>query len=108
MFEAMASPVRREILSVLSYQGECSAGEISDRVSQVARSSVSTHLRLLRMAGLVTERRDGRRRLYTLNAHEGAADALSFLQTVFDASLRTSAPRQVEADEARHSQAETG
>ncbi|GAA3746910.1 winged helix-turn-helix domain-containing protein [Streptomyces tremellae] len=88
VFEAMASPVRRDILSYLAQNGESSAGDIAEHIDQVARTSVSTHLRLLRTCGLITERRDGRRRLYRLDREGPATAALSYFQSLMADSLR--------------------
>lgn len=64
-FQAVGDRVRRAILEQLR-EGERSAGEIADRFD-ISWPAISRHLRLLREAGLVTERRVGRARLYTLN-----------------------------------------
>lgn len=66
LFAALANPTRRDILDALR-DGERSAGEIAARFA-MARPSVSEHLAALRDAGLVVERRDGRRILYALDA----------------------------------------
>lgn len=60
--DAIASPKRREILRLV-WDDELSAGEIASHFD-VSWSAVSQNLNVLRRAGLVTERRDGRRRLY--------------------------------------------
>ena len=60
--QALAEPRRREILAMLA-GGELAAGAIAARFD-VTRPAVSQHLAVLRAAGLVTERRDGPRRLY--------------------------------------------
>jgi DNA-binding transcriptional ArsR family regulator len=62
---ALADPVRRELVSLLA-RGELAAGELADRFP-VSRPAVSRHLRVLREAGLVTARADGKRRLYALD-----------------------------------------
>ena len=62
---ALADPVRRELVALLA-RGEVAAGELADRFP-VSRPAVSRHLRVLREAGLVTARADGRRRLYALD-----------------------------------------
>ncbi|QLD12779.1 ArsR/SmtB family transcription factor [Microbacterium oleivorans] len=87
VFEALASPVRRDILAFLADNGECNAGAIADQISHVARTSVSTHLRILRGAGLVRERRDGRQRLYSLDREGSATLAVGFFQTLMANSL---------------------
>ena len=61
-FLALAEPRRRQILRELG-DGELSAGEIAARF-EVTRPAISQHLAVLRLAGLVTERRAGTRRLY--------------------------------------------
>jgi DNA-binding transcriptional ArsR family regulator len=74
---ALAEPNRRRILQLVS-SGELSAGEIASSF-EITRPAVSQHLTVLRGAGLVSERRDGTRRLYSLRP-EGFADLRSFLE----------------------------
>ncbi|MBJ7453021.1 MAG: winged helix-turn-helix transcriptional regulator [Blastococcus sp.] len=62
---ALADPVRRELVGLLA-RGEVAAGELADRFP-VSRPAISRHLRVLREAGLVTVRADGKRRLYALD-----------------------------------------
>ncbi len=61
--KALAEPRRREILRLVWSQ-ERPATDIADHFSEVTRSAISQHLGVLKDAGLVTERRDGTRRLY--------------------------------------------
>lgn len=86
-FDALADPVRREILRVLAEQDEMSAGDLAARVSSVGRTAVSSHLRVLRSAGLVTERREGRFRYYSVDASGSARDVLALLHQVFQIGL---------------------
>ena len=58
----VAEPSRREILRLV-WRKERSAGEIAAEMP-VTFGAVSQHLRLLREAGLVAMRKDGRRRMY--------------------------------------------
>jgi DNA-binding transcriptional ArsR family regulator len=64
-FHALADPTRRAVLDLLR-QGTQPAGQIA-RAFPVSRPAISKHLRLLRRAHLVQERREGRNRLYQLN-----------------------------------------
>jgi DNA-binding transcriptional ArsR family regulator len=64
LFRALADPTRRAILARLR-RGEISAGAIASRFD-MSRPAVSRHIRVLRRARLVRERREGRLRLYTL------------------------------------------
>jgi len=64
-FSALADPTRRAVLDLLR-QGSLPAGQIA-RAFPVSRPAVSKHLRLLRRARLVRERREGRQRFYQLN-----------------------------------------
>jgi DNA-binding transcriptional ArsR family regulator len=64
-FEAIAEPTRRRIVELLA-DGELSAGEIASQFS-TSRPGISRHLRLLQAAGLVKARREGTRRLYSLD-----------------------------------------
>jgi len=61
---AVADPVRREILQLLRDR-PLSAGQVAGRF-EISRPAVSRHLRVLREAGLVGDRAEGRRRVYTL------------------------------------------
>lgn len=65
-YAALAEPSRREILDLLR-GGERPVGELVDRL-RMSQPGVSKHLRVLREAGLVCVRPDGRRRLYGLRA----------------------------------------
>jgi DNA-binding transcriptional ArsR family regulator len=64
-FSALADPTRRAVLDLLR-RGSLPAGRIA-QAFPVSRPAISKHLRLLRRAQLVRERREGRRRLYQLN-----------------------------------------
>jgi DNA-binding transcriptional ArsR family regulator len=80
VFRALADPTRRQILSDLS-GGELSAGEIAGRFP-ISGPSVSRHLSILRASGLVTERRDANRILYSLVPDRLAVCVGSFLSAV--------------------------
>src|SRR5438309_4624427 len=64
-FQALADPTRRAVLDLLR-RGSQPAGRIASAFP-VSRPAISKHLRLLRRAHLVQERREGRHRLYQLN-----------------------------------------
>src|SRR5579864_5462330 len=64
-FSALADPTRRAVLELLR-QGSQPAGRIA-QAFPVSRPAISKHLRLLRQAHLVREKREGRHRLYQLN-----------------------------------------
>jgi DNA-binding transcriptional ArsR family regulator len=66
IFLALANPVRRELLEILTRQ-PLSAGELSDRF-ELSRPAVAEHLKVLRDAGLVADEPQGRRRIYRLTA----------------------------------------
>lgn len=65
-YGALAEPHRRQILDLLR-EGERPAGELVQRL-ELSQPGVSKHLKVLREAGLVTVRADGKRRLYALRA----------------------------------------
>jgi DNA-binding transcriptional ArsR family regulator len=81
---AIAEPTRRRIL-VLVRSEERSAGEIASHFD-VTRPAVSQHLTVLKDAGLVTERRDGTRRLYRARP-EGLEDLRRFIEEFWDERL---------------------
>ena len=62
---ALADPIRREVVDLLA-GGELAAGELAERFP-VSRPAISRHLRVLREAGLVQVRTEGRRRVYALD-----------------------------------------
>jgi DNA-binding transcriptional ArsR family regulator len=64
-FQALADPTRRAVLDLLR-RGRQPAGEIAGAFP-ISRPAISKHLRLLRRAHLVEERREGRHRVYQLN-----------------------------------------
>jgi DNA-binding transcriptional ArsR family regulator len=82
--KAIAAPRRRQILSLVR-DGELSAGEIAGHFD-VTRPAVSQHLNVLKEAGLVTERRNGTRRLYRARP-EGLAQLKAFLEEFWDERL---------------------
>jgi DNA-binding transcriptional ArsR family regulator len=81
---AIAGPRRRQILTLVR-DAELSAGEIAAQFD-VTRPAVSQDLTLLKEAGLVTERRNGTRRLYRVRP-EGLAPLKSFLDEFWDDRL---------------------
>jgi DNA-binding transcriptional ArsR family regulator len=81
---AIAEPNRRRILQLVS-GGELSAGEIAAEF-EITRPAVSQHLTVLKGAGLVAERRDGTRRLYSLRT-EGVDDLKTFLEKFWGEGL---------------------
>ncbi len=73
---AIAEPRRRQILTLVRDR-ELGAGEIASHFD-VTRPAISQHLSVLREAGLLSERREGTRRLYRARP-EGLADLREFL-----------------------------
>ncbi len=61
----LGDPTRRAVFEQLR-EGPLAVGQIAERLP-VSRPAVSQHLRVLKGAGLVSDRRDGTRRLYQLN-----------------------------------------
>jgi DNA-binding transcriptional ArsR family regulator len=99
-FHALADPTRRAVLDLLR-RGSQPAGEIA-RAFPVSRPAISKHLRLLRRAHLVSERREGRRRLYQLNPEPlKAVDSWLEQYRVFWQSNLASLKAFVEAEYAR-------
>jgi DNA-binding transcriptional ArsR family regulator len=81
---ALADPGRRRILTLVRSE-ERTAGEIAAELP-VTWPAVSQHLRVLKGAGLITERREGTRRFYRARP-EGLADVRAFLDGFWDDSL---------------------
>lgn len=81
---AIAEPRRRAILR-LCVGRELSAGAIASHFD-VTRPAVSQHIAVLKHAGLLSERRDGTRRLYRARP-EGLAEVRAFLEALWDERL---------------------
>jgi DNA-binding transcriptional ArsR family regulator len=63
VLQALADPRRQAILRLVR-DTERPAGEIAAHFPEVTGPAISQHLRVLREAGLLAERRSGTRRLY--------------------------------------------
>jgi DNA-binding transcriptional ArsR family regulator len=79
--QALADPTRREIFERLR-RGPRPVGELAAGLD-VSRPAVSQHLKVLREAGLVSERRDGTRRIYRVEV-EGLAELRRYLDRFWD------------------------
>ncbi len=95
--QAIAEPRRREILRLI-YARELSVNEIAAHFD-VTRPAISQHLATLKAAGLVVERREGRRRLYRARP-ESLAELRSYLEQFWDHALQALA-QAAEAEERR-------
>jgi DNA-binding transcriptional ArsR family regulator len=95
--KAIAEPRRRQILRLV-WDAERSAGDIASHFD-VSRPAISQHLTVLRTAGLVTERRDGARRLYRAD-RDALAELQDDLQAFWTGSL-AALKVEVEAEEGR-------
>ncbi len=65
LLATLADPTRRSLVELLR-DGALTVGELVER-TPVSQSAVSQHLKVLKAARLVDERRDGARRYYSLN-----------------------------------------
>lgn len=81
---AIADPIRRRVLELVR-DDELPAGTLAARFD-VSRPAVSRHLRVLREAGLVVERRQGRQRFYRANL-EPLADLREWLDDYWSGRL---------------------
>ena len=93
--KAIAGPRRRQILTLVR-DGELAAGEIAAHFD-VTRPAVSQHLNVLKEAGLVSERRNGTKRLYRARP-EGLAELKEFLEEFWDERL-VALKREAEREE---------
>jgi DNA-binding transcriptional ArsR family regulator len=75
--DALGDRTRRAIFEMLR-NGPLAVGEIAGELP-VSRPAVSQHLRVLKEAGLVTERRNGTRRIYRVDP-----DGVASLRAYFD------------------------
>jgi DNA-binding transcriptional ArsR family regulator len=93
--EAIVEPRRREILRLVRDE-EMTAGRIATHFD-VTRQAISQHLGVLRSAGLVSERRDGTRRIYRVRP-EGLTELRAFLDDFWSDRLKK-LKHEIEAEE---------
>jgi DNA-binding transcriptional ArsR family regulator len=84
VLRALAEPQRRRILTVVR-DGELPAGAIAEHFD-ITHQAVSQHLRVLKDAGLLRERREGTRRLYAIRP-EAIESVRAFLDDLWPSSL---------------------
>src|SRR3954453_875797 len=82
--DALGDPTRRAIFEQLR-SGSRSVGEIASELP-VSRPAVSQHLRVLKEAGLVTERRNGTRRLYRVDP-DGLGELRRYVEEYWSEAL---------------------
>ena len=81
---ALGDPTRRAVFEEL-LGGPTPVGELARRLP-VSRPAVSQHLKVLKTAGLVRDRQEGTRRLYSLNG-DGIAELRDYLDGFWKAAL---------------------
>lgn len=84
MLDALGDPTRRRVVELLR-DGERSVGDLAGELP-VSRPAVSQHLRVLKGAGLVTERHEGTRHLYAIDP-SGLGQLRAYLETFWDGAL---------------------
>ena len=83
-FSALADPTRREVFERLA-AGPRAVGDLA-RDLPVSRPAVSQHLKVLKEAGLVTDRPDGARRVYQIDP-QGLGQIRAWLDRFWDVAL---------------------
>lgn len=94
--ETLGDPTRRAIFELLVTRPQ-PVRELAD-VLPVSRPAVSQHLKVLKQAGLVTDRAEGTRRIYRVDP-SGVAAMREYLDRMWEAALAAFAAA-VEADDA--------
>ena len=98
-FAALADPTRREVFERLA-RGPRAVGELALGLP-VSRPAVSQHLRVLKDAGLVTDRAEGARRVYQIDP-QGLGQLRAWLDRFWDEALeafKAEAERKHDEDE---------
>jgi DNA-binding transcriptional ArsR family regulator len=99
ILRAIAEPKRRAILQLVATD-EMAAGEIAAHFA-VTRPAISQHLTILKDVGLLSERREGARRLYRARPEE-LAELRAFLETMWPATLERFKAAAESEDSARN------
>lgn len=84
VLDALGNGTRRAVLKRLQH-GARSVGEIAEGLN-VTRPAVSQHLRVLKAAGLVTDRAEGTRRLYSVD-RQGLEAVRHWIDGLWDDAL---------------------
>jgi DNA-binding transcriptional ArsR family regulator len=84
VLDALGDPTRRQIFESLK-TGPRSVGELAEGLP-VSRPAVSQHLRVLKAAGLVSDRKDGTRRVYRIEP-EGVARVRDYFDGFWSEAL---------------------
>src|SRR5882762_10348757 len=95
---ALADPTRRSVFERL-IDGPQPVGRIAKGMP-VSRPAVSQHLKVLKEAGLVTDRAEGTRRVYCIDPH-GLAAMRRYLDQFWDQALTAFAAEVEKDDEAK-------
>lgn len=66
IFSALADPTRFAVVSKLLEDGETPAGELHS-IADISAPAISRHLKVLKDAGVITQRKAGTNRLYSVN-----------------------------------------
>ena len=82
--QALGDPTRRTVFERLR-EGPRSVGDLAAGLP-VSRPAVSQHLRVLKEAGLVRERREGTRNFYSVNG-DGLAELRAYFEGFWDEAL---------------------
>ena len=96
--QALGDPTRRTVFELLR-EGPRSVGELAGGLP-VSRPAVSQHLRVLKEAGLVRERRQGTRNFYSVNG-EGLAELRAYFEGFWHEAL-TAFKAAAESEEGGH------
>ena len=97
-FKALSDRVRLEMLQALSADGETNVSDLAERL-EVSQPLVSWHLRPLVRAGLVSVRKEGRSRIYSVRL-EGLRPLREWMDAMWDEALARLA-RLAESEAAR-------
>jgi len=97
-FAALSDPTRREVFQRLQGGGR-SVGEIA-RDLPVSRPAVSQHLKVLKEAGLVTDRAEGTRRVYHIDP-KGLGAMRAWLDQFWDVALESFAAEVARSEKKR-------
>ena len=99
--QALADPTRRQVFERLG-KGPLPVGRLAQGLP-VSRPAVSQHLKVLKEAGLVSDRQDGQRRIYAIDP-KGLGAMRAWLDQFWDTALealKAEIERQDEGDQDR-------
>ena len=68
--KALADPVRQNIILLLGEKGDLTSGQVAEAFQPMTHATISHHLQILKMGGVLISRKEGKTAVYSINRQE--------------------------------------